>query len=221
VLAQPAQSLTDLALGIVVVTLAVHLRRVPAVHRHWLASFWWAGIAALAGAVHHAVLVRWARPAEISWTIISVLVVVAVSYLLAATVLEVLGPGRARMFWLLRSIGLVAYLGAAVSGHAGVTAMLMCESLTMLSVLGLWGWAALHDHPLARPVLVAVLASGAAAGTKVISPGITGLVGLDPTSVYHLAQIVGMVLLYWAITHRPVDIGADTRADPVLLPPAI
>lgn len=218
-LEQPAQSLTDLALGIVVVTLAVQLRRVPRLHRHWLASFWWAGIAALAGAVHHGVVVRWARPAEISWAAISVLVVVAVSYLLAATVLEVLGPGRARVFWLLRSVGLVAYLGAAVSGHAGVTAMLMCESLTMTSVLVLWGWAAVHGHPLAPPVLLAVLASGGAAGTKVISPDITGLVGLDPTSTYHLAQIVGMVLLYRAISRRAVDPADEVRADQLLVPP--
>jgi hypothetical protein len=165
-------------------------------------------------------MVRWARPAEISWTVISVMVVVAVSYLLAATVVEVLGPGRVRVFWLLRSIGLVAYLGAAVSGHAGVTAMLTCESLTMLSVLALWGRAALHNHPLARPVLLAVLASGAAAGTKVISPDITGRVGLDPTSAYHLAQIVGMVLLYRAITHRTVDAAGQASADRAFLPPA-
>jgi hypothetical protein len=213
VIEQPAQSLTDLALGIVVVTLAVQLRRVPTIHRHWLASFWWAGIAALAGAIHHGVVVRWARSAEISWAAISVLVVVAVSYLLAATVLEVLGPGRARVFWLLRSVGLVAYLGAVVSGHAGVTAMLMCESLTMLSVLGLWGWAALHGHPLAWPVLLAVLASGGAAGMKAISPEITGLVGLDPTSTYHLAQIVGMVLLYRAISRQAADPAKEVRTD--------
>jgi Family of unknown function (DUF6962) len=217
---QPAQSLTDLALGIVLVTLAVKLRRVPTLHRHWLPSFWWAGIAALAGAVHHGVVVRWARPAEISWAAISVLVVISVSYLLAATVLEVLGPGRVRAFWLLRSIGLVAYLAAAVSGHAGVTAMLMCESLTMTSVLVLWGWAAVHRHPLAPPVLLAILASGAAAGTKVVPPDITGLIGLDPTSTYHLAQIVGMVLLYRAIGHRTVDRAGRVRADRAVLPPA-
>lgn len=201
-IAQPAQSLTDLALGVVVVVLASQLRRVPDVHRHWHASFWWAGVAALAGAVHHGLIVRWARPAEISWAVISVFVVIAVSYLLAGTVVEVLGAGKARVFWLLRSIGLVAYLIAAVTGHAGVTAMLTCESLTMLSVLALWGWAATRGHPLAWPVLLAVLASGGAAGMKVVSPSVTGLVGLDPTSAYHLAQIVGMVLLYRAIS-RP------------------
>jgi uncharacterized protein DUF6962 len=219
VLAQPAQSLTDLALGVVVLVLAVQLRRMPAVPRYWLAPFWWSGIAAVAGAVHHAVAVRWARPAEISWAAISVLVVVAVSYLLAATVREVLGPGRARVFWLLRSVGLVAYLGAAVSGHAGVTAMLSCESLTMLSVLGLWFHAARHDHPLARPVLAAVLASGAAAVTKVIPPEATGRIGLDPTSCYHLAQIVGMVLLYRAVSRRADDEVEEARPGQALLPP--
>jgi hypothetical protein len=203
-------SLTDLALGIVVVALALQLRKVPTVNRHWLSSFWWAGVAALAGAVHHAVVVRWARPAEISWAAISVLIVVAVSYLLAGTVAEVLGPGRSRVFWLLRSLGLVAYLAAAVTGHAGVTAMLTCESLTMLSVLGLWGWAAVHDHPLARPVLVAVLASGGAAGLKALSPDLTAMVGLDPTSAYHLGQILGMVLLYRAVS-RPRELAPEPQ----------
>ncbi len=210
VLAQPAMSLTDLALGIVVVALALQLRKMPAVNRHWLSAFWWAGIAALAGAVHHGVVVRWARPAEISWAAISVLIVVAVSYLLAGTVAEVLGPGRSRVFWLLRSLGLVAYLAAAVTGHAGVTAMLTCESLTMLSVLGLWGWAAVHDHPLARPVLISVLASGGAAGLKALSPDVTAVVGLDPTSAYHLGQILGMVLLYRAIS-RPRELATEPQ----------
>jgi hypothetical protein len=212
VLAQPAQSLTDLLLGVVVLALAVQLRRRPAVPRYWLAPFWWSGFAAVAGAVHHAVAVRWARPAQISWAAISVLVVVAVSYLLAATVREVLGPGRARVFWLLRSVGLAAYLGAAVTGHAGVTAMLSCESLTMLSVLGLWVHAARHDHPLARPVLAAVLASGAAAVMKVVPPAVTGQVGLDPTSAYHLAQIAGMALLYRAVSRRADDVARAAKA---------
>ena len=174
------------------------MRRVPAAHRYWRASFWWSGIAALAGAVHHGVVVqtRWAEP---SWAVISLMVVVAVSYLLAATVAEVLGPGRARAFWLLRSLGIVAYVIVAATGHAGIGAIMACESLTMISVLALWIWAARRRHPLARPVLVAFVASGIAGTTQALSPEVTGLVGLDPTSVYHLAQIVGMVLLYLAV----------------------
>ena len=203
-------SLTDLALGIVVIALAVQLRRQPGVHRHWQSAFWWAGVAALAGAVHHGVVVRWDRAAEISWAAISVGIVVAVSYLLAGTVAEVLGPGRNRVFWLLRSLGLLAYLGAAVTGHAGVAAMLTCESLTMLSVLGLWGWAAVHNHPLARPVLVGMLASGGAAGLKALPPDAVAVVALDPTSAYHLGQIVGMVLLFRAVS-RPRDLAAEAQ----------
>ena len=204
-LAQPAASLTDLALGIVVLVLAVRLRGTPSVPRYWLALFWWTAVAALAGAVHHAVLVRWDRAAAISWAVISVMVVIAVSYLLAATVREVLGPGKVRVFWLLRSAGLLAYLAAAATGHAGVTALLSCESLTMLSVLGLWVMAALRGHPRARPVLVAVGASGAAAVAKALP---SGVLGLDPTSAYHLAQIVGMVLLFMAVSRR---IGQETE----------
>jgi hypothetical protein len=199
VLAEPAQSLTDLALGAVTVVLATRLGRSPAGHGHWRTAFWWFGVAALAGAVHHGVIVRWQQAADVSWTAISVMVVVAVSYLLAGTVAEVLGPGRWRAFWLLRSIGIVAYLAVVASGNAGIATILACEGLTMASVLALWAWAAHQHHPLARPVLVAVGASVAAAGLKALDPGLLSPVGLDPTSAYHVAQIAGMALLYIAV----------------------
>lgn len=201
VLAEPAQSLTDLVLGLVAVGLAMQLRS-PTVGRHWRTSFWWFGVAALAGAVHHGVIVRWTEAAEVSWAVISLMVVIAVSYLLAATVAEVLGPGRARVFWLLRSIGVVAYTTAAANGHAGIGAMLACEGLTMLSVLALWVWAARHGHPLAQPMLVAIAASIAAAAVKVPGVDLLRPLGLDPTSAYHLAQIAGIVLLYLAVSGR-------------------
>jgi Family of unknown function (DUF6962) len=199
VLLEPAPALTDLLLGLVVLGLALGLRRVSTVHRYWRSAFWWAGFGALGGFVHHGVLVRWPAVASMSWVILSLMVVLAVSYLLAATVEEVLGPGHARTFWLLRTAGLVAYASIALSGHAGVSAILACESLTMAAVLALWGWAASRHHPLAGPVLLAILVSGVAAGSRALSPSVTGHVNLDPTSIYHLAQIAGMVLLYRAI----------------------
>ena len=200
VLAEPAQSLTDLLLGLVAVTLALQLHRSPGIHRHWRSAFAWFGIAALAGAVHHGVIARWPGAAEVSWAAISVVVVVAVSYLLAATVAEVLGPGRARAFWMLRSVGLAAYVAMAASGRAGIGAILACESLTMLSVLALWVWAAYRRHPLGRAMLVAIGASVAAAVVKVPDAGFLRPMGLDPDSTYHLAQIAGLALLFVAIT---------------------
>jgi hypothetical protein len=198
-LSEPASSLTDLVLGLVLVGLAVRLHGMPGVHRHWRATFWWAGAAALAGAVHHGVVTysdRWSDP---SWAVVSSMVVIAVSYLLAATVEEVLGPGRGRVFWVLRSAGLVAYAALALSGRAGIGAILLCEGVTMIAVLALWGRAVYERHPLGIPVLFALGASAAAAGLRAAPEDVTALVGLDPTSLYHLAQIPGMVLLFAAL----------------------
>ncbi len=199
VLVQPAQALTDLALGSVVACLARWIPGTSPSMRHWRTAFWWAAAAALGGFVHHGIIVRWPEIAAITWPILSVMVVVAVSYFLAATVSAVLGAGHAREFWILRSLGLIAYVVLAATGRASVTAILVCESLTMAAVLGLWSWAAYRRHPLAVPVLLAILASMAAAGTRALSPAATERVHLDPTSTYHLAQIVGMVLLFRAI----------------------
>jgi len=154
--------------------------------------------------VHHGVVTcsdTWAGP---SWAVISGMVVLAVSYLLAATVEEVLGPGRGGVFWLLRSGGLVAYAVLALTGRAGIGAILLCEGLTMIAILALWGYAAHRGNPLAWPVITALAVSGLAAVARALPSGTTELVGLDPTSLYHLAQIPGLVLLAWAVlAHAP------------------
>ena len=195
-LAESGHALTDLALGFVAVVLAIGLQRTPAVHRHWRSALWWFGIAALAGAVHHGLIVRWPDVARPSWALISVLVVVAVSFMLAGTVHDVLGGRRTGTFWLLRSLGISAYVVIALTGHAGIQAMLACESLTMASILVLWIWAAYRGHPRAPTMLLAITASGAAAFTKLAG---ADLLGLDATSLYHLAQIPGLLLLFAAV----------------------
>ena len=203
-LCEPAPSLTDLALGLVALGLAMTLQSRPGVHRYWRLTFWWTAAAALAGAVHHGFVTcsdTWSGP---SWAVISGMVVLAVSYLLAATVEEVLGPGRGGVFWLLRSGGLVAYAVLALTGRAGIGAILLCEGLTMIAILALWGYAAHRGNPLAWPVITALAVSGLAAVARALPSGTTELVGLDPTSLYHLAQIPGLVLLAWAVlAHAP------------------
>jgi hypothetical protein len=201
---EPASSLTDLALGLVVVGLALGLRRSPGLHRYWRTMFWWVGAAALAGAVHHGVVTRSERWAEPSWALISCMVVIGISYLLAATVVEVLGPGRGRVFWVLRSLSLVAYAALALAGHAGIEAILLCEGVTMAAVIGLWIHAARAGHPLALPLLAALAASSMAGATRAMPADVTALVGLDPTSLYHVAQIPGMVMLYGTLVGAAV-----------------
>src|SRR5689334_25384262 len=101
-------SLTDLALGLVSLYLCVRLPGGTAASRYWRATFACAGVAALGGAVHHAVLVGDPRVARVSWAVVSSMVVVVMSFLLAASVIEVLGRSRAVGFWALRLVGLVA-----------------------------------------------------------------------------------------------------------------
>jgi hypothetical protein len=200
-LAQPAQALTDLLLGLVVLALAIALfrRRVRPTHRYWEYAFAWIALSALGGFIHHGFIVRSSAAATVSWTLISIAIVLGVSCLLAATVEEVLGPGHRRVFWVLRAAGLGAYIGLVITTGAGIGALVACESITFAFIIGLWAWAARHRHPLGLPVLVAIVASAAAAGAKALSSDVTGFVNLDSDSIYHLAQIVGIVLLYRAV----------------------
>jgi hypothetical protein len=191
-------SLTDLALGLVTLYLLTRLPRGTDASRYWYATFVGAAVTALIGAAYHGVLVGRGQAGAVTWAVMSSMVVVVMSFLLAASVIEILGRSRAVVFWPLRLIGLIAYAVFAVTGHASIDAIMWCESLTMASVIGLWGWAALRGHPLGRRMLVAIGVSIAAAMFRLI-PGAAALIGLDPDSAYHLGQIVGMLLLFRAV----------------------
>ena len=197
-LSEPASSLTDLLLGAVAVALAVKLGRRADLTPHWRRMFGWTAAAALAGAVHHGFVTRSVRWSDRSWLVVTFLVVVAISYLLAASVDEVLGPGHAKAFWVLRSGSLLAYVVVAFTLGASIGAILLCEGVTMLAVLALWGIGIRRGHPGARAVAIAIVASIAAAVIRALPPRLVDPTGLDPTSLYHLAQIAGLILLYLA-----------------------
>jgi hypothetical protein len=212
VLSEPASSLTDLLLAGVAAWLAFGLRRRADLSPHWWRTFAWTAAAALAGAIHHGFVTRYERWDDASWAAVTFLVVVAISYLLAASVDEVLGPGHATAFWVLRSASLVAYVAVAVTVGASIGAILLCEGVTMAAVLALWWIALRRGHRRARAVAVAILASMAAAAIRAAPPGLVELTGLDPTSLYHLAQIPGLVLLAWAVGSRGGPGGDASRS---------
>jgi hypothetical protein len=211
VLVQPMASLTDLALGLVCLLLVPRLPRGLEASRYWRATFVWAGVTALIGAAYHGVLVGIPRVGHVTWAVMSSMVVVVMSFLLAASVIQILGRKHAVVFWPLRLLGLVAYGVIAATGHPSIMAIMWCESLTMASVIGLWGWALLRRHPLGRPMLVAIGVSIAAALFRLV-PGAAALVGLDPDSAYHLGQIVGMVLFFLALAGARGRLAARTSA---------
>lgn len=197
-------SLTDLALGVVTLALVPRLPRDVEGGKYWRAAFVWAAVTALIGAVFHGYLIDVPRYGGITWAIMSTMVVVMMSYVLAATVVAVLGPSRAIVFWPLRLIGFLAYAVIAALGHPSIEAIMWCESLTMACVIGLWLWAAWRRQRASRAMLLAIGVSIAAALFRLV-PGASELLRLDPDSAYHLGQIVGMVLLCRAIIRSRPD----------------
>jgi len=201
-LSEPASALTDLLLGAVAVAVAVRIGRRTDLTPHWRRMFGWTATAALAGSVHHGFVTGSAHWSDQSWLVVTFLVVVAISYLLAASVDEVLGAGHARTFWVLRSASLAAYVVVAATLGASIGAILLCEGVTMFAVLALWGVGVRRHHPRAGAVAVAIVASVVAAVIRALPADLVEPTGMDPTSLYHLAQIPGVVLLYLAATRR-------------------
>jgi hypothetical protein len=197
-LSEPAPALTDLVLGLVTLGLLPMLRG-EAINPNWRRTVWWAGASALAGVIHHGVMTGHRDLSGPSWAVISGMVVVTISFSLAATVGDVLGPGRRRVFWALRALSLGAYAILALLGHYGIGTILACEGVTMVCVLVLWGVALSRHDPRAARMVVALGASALAGCTRALPSSITQKIGLDPTSVYHLAQIPPMVLLCRAV----------------------
>ena len=201
---------TDLVLGTVLVGCAVRLRWTPGVHRYWALIWWSAGAAAFAGAAHHLVFSHSPRAADLSWVAVGVLVAVALSYLLAATATATLDKRWARLVIRVRIGGLLAY--AAWMGIVGIgrtAPMVLCESVTMATIVGLWCYGRYVGHPEAGRMLVAIAVLAVSAVFFVLPAWIypTSL-GLDARSLQHLAQIPGVLLL----TRVVVDAAHPTPA---------
>jgi hypothetical protein len=188
---------TDLVLAAVLAGGAVRLWRVPGTHRYWPLTFLAAGASSLVGATHHLLFAGSHRASDLSWLAVGVLVAVAISYLLAASATELLDRRRARLVIRLRIAGLLAYLTAtAVAGIGRATPLVLCESVTMAAIVGLWlhGWHA--GHPGAGRMVAGIAASAASATVFLLPAGFpVRTVGLDASSVQHLGQIPGLLLI--------------------------
>jgi hypothetical protein len=198
-----AAGVTDLLLGAVLLGCALRLQSTPGVHRYWALMFWTAGAGAIAGTAHHLLFHGSPLAGDLSWVVVGVLVAVAISYLLAATAVELVDPRTARAFIWLRIGGLLAYLVVITTLGVGRTMpLVLSESVTMASIVGLWCYGLHKGHPRARRMLVAIAVSALSALAVVLpaQQAIHAHTGMDGRSLQHLAQIPGVLLLCRALT---------------------
>lgn len=193
-----AAGVTDLLLGAVLLACALRLARAAGTHRYWAMMFWSAGAAALIGAAHHLLFADTPAASDASWIAVGVLVAVAISYMLAATAVEILDRRLARVFIGVRVVGLLGYLGGVLLLGAGsrTTPLVVGESVTMAAVVGLWAYALYAGHPGAGRILVAIAVCALPAVFFALpDDALVGAVGLDARSLQHLGQIAGVLLL--------------------------
>lgn len=196
VLTQPAPALTDLALGVVTTVLALRIRPWRGVSKHWRHAFGWTAAAALAGFVHHALFVRWQPVASVTWAVISVLVVVSLSYLLAASVEEVRGPGSHPVFTAIRGLSVLAFAVLAALMLASAVTIIACEALLMVCILVLWVQAVRTRHPMAGLMWAAMAVSALGGVGQAVLSQQSVIVGM---STYHVVQIAAFALIYLAV----------------------
>ncbi len=196
-MAEVRAGVTDLVLGAALAGCAVRLLRTAGVHRYWALTFLSAGAGSLVGAAHHLWFADSRRASNLSWLAVGVLVAVAISYLLAASATELLEPRRARLVIRSRIAGLLAYLAATVvAGIGRATPLVLCESVTMAAIVGLWLHALRARRPGAGRMVTGIAACALSAAFFLVPAGVLArTVGLDASSLQHLGQIPGLLVI--------------------------
>jgi hypothetical protein len=196
---EPAASVTDWVLAGLAAWLGFQLFRRPQRPTYWALAFWSTAIGALVGALYHGTLKRDESLADPTWTLITIIVAVTVSLLLGATVQSLMPGSRNRSWMALRLGTLGAFCIAALAGHGGLTTFFVLESATMVGILGIWAWAGWRGEPGSRMVLLAIFLSGGAGLFRFLPVGFHLGWEWDNSSIYHVAQMPGLVALYLAI----------------------
>jgi len=191
--------------------MGIGLLRSPSIDRYWAYAAFSVAAGALMGGVYHGHLVGGSRGEDV-WTAITIMVAVTVSLLLAATVNSVLGAEKARLWMALRLASLGGFILLAVAGYGGLTTFFYLESVSMIAVLGIWlyGWS--RGQPGASLLLAAIFASGTAAIFRFLPVSIEAGWNWDPNAIYHIAQIPGLLVLYYGLQRLGPPLPAEDNA---------
>lgn len=213
--------LIDIPFGAVLLGCALWLRTVPGVHHYWVLTTGFGGVSALLGAAYHLVLQDPDWLATTSWVVTAVLLIIALSYMLAASAMDVLGPEPTRIVLVVRTVGLAAYLVAVCFGYTGTGPLVTCEALTMAGIVGMWCYAAYTGHPRGRPMVTGILVSALSSACFIVPADTWAEIDLTAGAVSHLVQIPGFILISRAAATK-LDERPSTATAEVLRPqPAV
>ncbi len=99
----------------------------------------------------------------------------------------------------LRLASLGGFVVLALAGHGGLSTFFYLESVSMLAVLGIWIYAWSRGQENASLILAAIFASGAAAIFRFLPVGFEAGWDWDHNAIYHLAQVPGLLVLYYGL----------------------
>jgi hypothetical protein len=208
---EPAAAVTDYLLALIGAYMGVGLLRTPSVDRYWAFACFSIAAGALVGGVYHGHLIDGSRSDDV-WTVITIIVAVTVSFLLAATVNSALGREKARLWMALRLVSLGGFVILALAGHGGLSTFFYMESVSMVCVLGIWVYAWTRGQDGASLILAAIFASGAAAVFRFLPVGFEAGWDWDHNAIYHLAQVPGLLVLYYGLQRLGPPVPATEEA---------
>jgi hypothetical protein len=191
--------MTDLALAVVAGVIAGRLLSGDRpVERAWAYPCLSIAVGAGLGTIYHGWL-KGGMYGGATWGLITITLAATMTLLLEATLASVYGAGR-RWGWLTIEVATFAAVVVAVlSGHPGLGWFGLFEAPVMAAIVALWGKALRTRLPGSGWIVAAMALSGAAAIFK------SGVVSFqlgwdwDANSLYHLAQLPGLVVLYFGV----------------------
>jgi hypothetical protein len=206
---EPTTALTDLALGGQTLTYAVLLRRsLDARHRAtrlWTVALGAAGVAGLAGSLHHATFPDVAPGIFTrSWDVVGLATGVASAAMLAAGVYAVVAP-RWRLWWLTGIVGKAVVFGALNFVNDNFRFIIYDYASSMLLLLALMVSVRRRNRG-ADWIIAGIVISFIAAGIQM--SGFTLHKYFNHNDLYHVVQMIAFHAFYTGVRRDGRDLGA-------------
>ena len=193
-------AVTDVILALFAVAGAVYLNRIGQKNRWkttlWILLFGLLALAAFLGSIVHGFKMSPAVQ-TVLWHPIKLSLGLLVALFIVAAVYDIWGAAAARRIWPVMVVIGVGFLGITLIWPDSFLVFIVYETVAMLFALGGYAWLAWRGRLegawlMVAGILTTIVAAGVQAG-KLLS--FTFIWSFDHNGVYHLIQMMGIVLL--------------------------